>query len=308
MVVAVGGNALEEKSLPPTAQSQRLVAAKTAAHLAELSIQGYEMAIVHGNGPQVGRILLASEHGKDLTPPMSLDVCGAMSQGYIGYHLQQALREALTQKGKQTPVVTVATQVVVDEEDPAFQRPTKPIGPFYSKEEAERLSAERGYTMKEDAGRGYRRMVPSPKPLHIVETDAVKRLWDTTITIVCGGGGVPIVQKNGLWQGVEGVIDKDLAASKLAQELDADILLILTEVEQVAIHWNTPKQQSLSQVTMAQMATYAQEGHFAPGSMLPKVEAAIAFVASKPGRIAVITSLEHATEALKGNGGTVITE
>jgi len=306
IVVAVGGNALEEKGLPPTAESQRQVVAKTADYLAQMSVAGYEMAIVHGNGPQVGRILLASETAKDITPALPLDVCVAMSQGYIGYHMQQAMRESLERLGKRTPVVTVATQVLVDEKDPAFQKPSKPIGPFYTKEEADILVKSRGYVMKEDAGRGYRRMVPSPKPKQIVEVDAVERLWDTTITVVCGGGGVPIIDRNGTWEGVEGVIDKDLAASVLAQELDADLLLILTEVEQVAIHWNKPNQINLSKVTVAEMEGYVKEGHFAPGSMLPKVEAAMDFVKSKAGRIAIISSLDKALSALNGETGTMI--
>lgn len=307
LVVAVGGNALEEKGLPPTAQSQREVVAKTAEYLAQMSKDGYEMAIVHGNGPQVGRILLASEAAKEVTPVLPLDVCGAMSQGYIGYHIQQAMRESLAKRGRNVPVVTVATQVLVDEKDPAFHNPTKPIGPFYTKEEADKLAKEKGYTMKEDAGRGYRRMVPSPKPKRIVEVDAIKRLWDTTITVCCGGGGVPIIEKDGVWYGVEGVIDKDLAAAELAQELEADILLILTEVEQVAINWNKPNQKNLAEVSVAEMEEYIQEGHFAPGSMLPKVEAALEFVRSGGNRIAVISSLKEASRALKGETGTRIT-
>lgn len=307
LVVAVGGNALEEKGLPPTAESQRLVCAKTADYLARLSADGYEMAIVHGNGPQVGRILLASETAKEATPAMPLDVCGAMSQGYIGYHLQQAMRERLARLGKKTPVVAIATQVLVDKGDPAFKNPTKPIGPFYSKEEADKLAREKGYTMKEDAGRGFRRVVPSPKPCRIVEVDAIKNLWDTTITIACGGGGVPVIEKDGAWQGIEGVIDKDLAASALAQELDADILLILTEVEQVAINFNKPNEQKLTAVTVAEMEKYIAEGHFAPGSMLPKVEAALAFVQSGKEKTAIISSLNQAARALTGEIGTRIT-
>jgi len=306
LVVAVGGNALEEKGLPPTAQSQREVAAKTAQYLAQMSKEGYEMAIVHGNGPQVGRILLACETAKDVTPVLPLDVCGAMSQGYIGYHIQQAMREALAQIGSSVPVVTVATQVLVDKNDEAFANPTKPIGPFYTKEEADKLTAEKGYTMREDAGRGYRRVVPSPKPMRIMEVDAIKRLWDTTITIACGGGGVPVIERNGKLEGVEGVIDKDLAAAQLAMELDADILLILTEVEQVAINWNKPNQQSLGTVTVKEMEQYIKEGHFAPGSMLPKVQAALQFVCSGKEKTAIISSLKEASRALKGETGTKI--
>lgn len=307
LVVAVGGNALEDKALPPTASSQRIVAARTATYLAELSANGYEMAIVHGNGPQVGRILLATESAKKVTPELPLDVCGAMSQGYIGYHIQQAMREKLAQLGKNTPVVAIATQSLVDENDIAFQNPTKPIGPFYTKEEAEILAREKGYTMREDAGRGYRRVVPSPKPVRIIEVDAIKNLWDTTITIACGGGGVPVVEKNGVWQGIEGVIDKDLAAALLATELDADILLILTEVEQVAINFNQPNEQKLGAVSADEMDEYIRQGHFAPGSMLPKVEAALQFVRSGSSKTAIISSLNQALRALNGETGTKIT-
>lgn len=307
LVVAVGGNALEEKGLPPTAASQRLVCAKTADYLARLSADGYEMAIVHGNGPQVGRILLASETAQEVTPSLPLDVCGAMSQGYIGYHLAQAMRESLAKLGKQTPVAAVATQVLVDEKDPAFQNPTKPIGPFYTKEEADKLAQEKGYVMKEDAGRGYRRVVPSPKPVRIVEVDAIKNLWETTITVACGGGGVPVAKKDDIWQGIEGVIDKDLAASALARELDADILLILTEVEQVSINFNKPDEQKLAAVTVSEMQKYIAEGHFAPGSMLPKVEAALEFVCSGKNKTAIISSLNQAARALAGETGTKIT-
>lgn len=307
LVVAVGGNALEDKALPPTASSQRIVAARTATYLAELSANGYEMAIVHGNGPQVGRILLATESAKKVTPELPLDVCGAMSQGYIGYHIQQAMREKLAQLGKNTPVVAIATQSLVDENDIAFQNPTKPIGPFYTKEEAEILAREKGYTMREDAGRGYRRVVPSPKPVRIIEVDAIKNLWDTTITIACGGGGVPVVEKNGVWQGIEGVIDKDLAAALLATELDADILLILTEVEQVAINFNQPNEQKLGAVSADEMDEYIRQGHFAPGSMLPKVEAALQFVRSGSSKTAIISSLNQAMRALNGETGTKIT-
>lgn len=307
IVVALGGNALEDKGLPPTAESQAQVAARTAEYLADMSCAGYEMAVVHGNGPQVGRIILASETAADKTPAMPFDVCDAMSQGYIGYHLQQKLRSALMARGREIPVVTVVTQIVVDEQDPAFQNPTKPIGPFYSREEAESLTREKGYTMKEDAGRGYRRVVASPAPQRIVEIGTLKTLWDTTIAIACGGGGIPVASRgHGALEGVPAVIDKDLAAQKLAGEMGADILLILTEVDAVSIDFQKPTEKKLGTVTAAEMERYCEEGQFAPGSMLPKVRAAMAFVRQNPRGKAIITSLDRGLQALQGQCGTTI--
>jgi len=307
VVVALGGNALEDKALPPTAESQLQVARRTAEYLAQLSCAGYELAVVHGNGPQVGRILLASETAADVTPPMPFDACGAMSQGYIGYHLQQALTDALHKRDRRIPVVTVVTQMVVDCNDPAFQNPTKPIGPFYSKEQADTLAEEKGYTMKEDSGRGWRRTVPSPKPRRIVEIVTIKTLWDTTITIACGGGGIPVVEtESGSLEGVAAVIDKDLAACRLAVEMEADILMILTEVPAVAINFGKPDQTDLGNTTAEELEKYAAEGQFGAGSMLPKVQAAVDFVRSAPGRRAIITSLDHGLDALKGSCGTRI--
>jgi len=309
VVVALGGNALEDKSLPPTAQSQLTVVKRTAKQLAQLSKAGYELAIVHGNGPQVGRILLASETAKDATPPMPFDVCGAMSQGYIGYHLQQALTAELRRIHREIPVVTVITQMVVDPADPAFQNPTKPIGPFYTEEQARAMEQEKGYTMREDAGRGWRRVVPSPKPQRIVEIGTIKTLWDTTVSIACGGGGVPVIDTlDGALEGVAAVIDKDLAAQRLAEEMEADILMILTEVPAVAVNFGKPNQRDLEEVTAGQLEEYAAQGQFGVGSMLPKVEAAVGFVKSAPGRAAIITSLDQGLEALAGRAGTRITE
>ena len=309
VVVALGGNALEDKSLPPTAQSQLQVARRTAEHLAQLSCAGYELAIVHGNGPQVGRILLASETAADVTPALPFDVCGAMSQGYIGYHLQQALTDALYRRGRHIPVVTVVTRMEVDGSDPAFTQPTKPIGPFYPEEQARILAREKGYTVKEDSGRGWRRVVPSPKPRRIVEIGTIKTLWDTTVTIACGGGGVPVVRReDGTLEGVAAVIDKDLAACRLAQEMEADILMILTEVPAVAIHFGKPDQTDLGQVSADTLERYAAEGQFGAGSMLPKVQAAVDFVRSGPGRTAIITSLDLGLEALAGRCGTRISQ
>lgn len=308
IVIALGGNALQSKNSVPTAEEQLKVVRNTCEKIADISSQGYEVAIVHGNGPQVGRILLASEAAKDVTPAMPFDVCGAMSQGYIGYHIQQALKYALSTRNKNCPVLTVATQIIVDEKDPAFENPTKPIGPFYSEEEAKKLEEEKGYTMREDAGRGYRRVVSSPIPRKIVEIDAIKNLWDSSIVISCGGGGIPVIERmDGTLEGVAAVIDKDFAAELLAEQVEADVLMILTEVEKVAINWGKENQQDLSHMSLKEAAEYVKEGQFAPGSMLPKVEAAMKFARTYPGKKAIITSLDKAIDALEGKTGTVLT-
>ncbi|MCE5202325.1 MAG: carbamate kinase [Synergistaceae bacterium] len=311
VVIALGGNALQEAGTPPTAEAQLEVVRKTCEFLADISCRGYEMAIVHGNGPQVGRIALSQEIAakQDPTlPAMPFDVCGAMSQGYIGYQIQQCLRDALRNRNRNVPVVTLITQVIVDENDKAFENPTKPIGPFYSEEEAKRLQKEKGYTVKEDAGRGWRRVVASPTPKRIAELDSVKRLWDSTIVITAGGGGIPVIENlDGSLTGVAAVIDKDLAAERLAEDMETDILLILTEVDKVCLNFNKPNQQELSHITVPEAIKYIDEGHFAAGSMLPKVMAAIKFARRFPGKKAIITSLYKATEALEGTEGTVIT-
>ena len=308
IVIALGGNALQSGNGPATAEAQLEVVRKTCEHIAQISDMGYELAIVHGNGPQVGRILLASETAREVTPAMPFDVCGAMSQGYIGYHLQQGLKHALYLRNRDIPVVTVATQVIVEENDPAFDDPTKPIGPFYTESEARAIVKEKGYIMKEDSGRGWRRVVASPVPRRIVEIDAVRHLWDSSIVITCGGGGIPVVEKpDGTIEGTEAVIDKDFAAELLAEQVDADVLMILTEVERVSLNFNTPEQRDLSALNLADAARYCEEGHFAAGSMLPKVQAAMKFVRANPSKHAVITSLDKAIEALNGESGTVIT-
>ena len=308
IVIALGGNALQSGNGPATAEAQLEVVRKTCEHIAQISDMGYELAIVHGNGPQVGRILLASETAREVTPAMPFDVCGAMSQGYIGYHLQQGLKHALNLRNRDIPVVTVATQVIVEENDPAFDDPTKPIGPFYTESEARAIVKEKGHIMKEDSGRGWRRVVASPVPRRIVEIDAVRHLWDSSIVITCGGGGIPVVEKpDGTIEGTEAVIDKDFAAELLAEQVDADVLMILTEVERVSLNFNTPEQRDLSALNLADAARYCEEGHFAAGSMLPKVQAAMKFVRANPSKHAVITSLDKAIEALNGESGTVIT-
>ena len=308
IVVALGGNALQTKSSPPTAEAQLAVVKQTCERIAEISASGYELAIVHGNGPQVGRILLSSESAKDVVPPMPFDVCGAMSQGYIGYHIQQALRYALAKRNIDYPVVGLVTQMVVERDDPAFLNPSKPIGMFYTEDEAKVLAAERGYMMREDAGRGWRRVVPSPVPRRIVEIMEVKRLWDDAIVITCGGGGIPVVENpDGTLTGVAAVIDKDFAAELLAEQVEADVLMILTEVEKVAVNWGKPDQKDLDHMSLAEAARYVEEGHFAPGSMLPKVQACMKFIRANPGKKAIISSLDKAIDALEGRTGTVVT-
>ena len=310
LVIALGGNALQEAGKPATAQAQLEVVEKTSEYIADIVERGYEVIVAHGNGPQVGRIVIQNEVASASTPAMPFDVCGAMSQGMIGYHIQQGLSKVLRHRGINKNVVTVVTQVVVDKDDPKFKAPSKPIGPFYTEEEAKAIAAEKGYTMKEDAGRGWRRVVASPLPVEIVELDAVKTLNDAGFVVVTvGGGGIPVVRNEaGDLEGVAAVIDKDLASEKLARDMDADALVILTAVEKVSINFKKPDQKDLDRMSAVEAKQYIKEGHFAPGSMLPKIEAALNFVESKPGRIAIITSLDKAVDAIEGRAGTTITE
>ena len=307
IVIALGGNALGN-NLP-----EQMVAVKTTAKaIVDLVEDGNEVVVVHGNGPQVGVINnamgeFASEHKEDPTP---LSVCVAMSQAYIGYDIQNALREEfLNRGGKVPPVVTVVTQVRVDKDDPAFQNPTKPIGRFMTKEEAEAEAQKRGWNIKEDAGRGYRRVVASPKPKEIVEHSAIKAMSDAgELVICCGGGGIPVVSEGKHLAGAAAVIDKDFAAALLAESLEADMLIILTAVEKVAIRYGKPDQEWLTDLSVEEAQKYADQGEFAPGSMLPKVQAAIQFASAKKGNEAMITLLEKAREALQGKTGTKITK
>ena len=307
IVIALGGNALGN-NLP-----EQMIAVKTTAKaIVDLVEDGNEVVVVHGNGPQVGVINnamgeFASEHKEDPTP---LSVCVAMSQAYIGYDIQNALREEfLNRGGKVPPVVTVVTQVRVDKNDPAFQNPTKPIGRFMTKEEAEAEAQKRGWNIKEDAGRGYRRVVASPKPKEIVELSAIKAMSDAgELVICCGGGGVPVVSEGKHLAGAAAVIDKDFAAALLAESLEADMLIILTAVEKVAIRYGKPDQEWLTDLSVEEAQQYADQGEFAPGSMLPKVQAAIQFASAKKGNEAMITLLEKAREALQGKTGTKITK
>ena len=303
LVIALGGNALGN-----TPYEQLKLVQETAKPIVDLIEAGNQVVIAHGNGPQVGMINLAmstAANAKAIKSDMPFPECGAMSQGYIGYHLQNSIQNELKARGIEKSVATVVTQVLVDENDPAFSHPTKPIGAFYSKEEADRIAAEKGYTMIEDAGRGYRQVVPSPKPVDVVEKDMVNTLIDAGhVVITVGGGGIPVIEKDGKLLGVPAVIDKDFASAKLAELVKADALVILTAVDRVAINWGKPDQKSLERMTCAEAEQYCKEGHFAPGSMLPKVQAAMSF--ARTGGEAIIASLENAAAALRGESGTKV--
>jgi carbamate kinase len=309
LVIALGGNALQETGRPATADAQLKVIEHTSEYIADLIESGYEVILSHGNGPQVGRIVMQNEAAdSEKTPSMPFDVCGAMSQGMIGYHIQQGLSKVLKKRNNNTQVVTVVTQVVVDKDDPKFKNPSKPIGPFYSESEAMEIASHKGYTMKEDSGRGWRRVVASPLPVEIVELKAVECLADNGfLVITVGGGGIPVIRNaNGELEGVAAVIDKDLASEKLAEDLDADTLMILTAIEKVCINYGKPDQLEISELDANTARKYISEGHFAPGSMLPKIEAALKFILSKNGRRAIITSLDKAVDALNGRAGTTL--
>ena len=305
IVLALGGNALGN-NLP----EQMIAVRKTAAAMVDLIEEGDELVIAHGNGPQVGMIqnamteLVRSDPEKYIPCPLS--VCVAMSQGYIGYDLQNALREEMLDRGIDIGCATVLTQVEVDPQDPAFDNPTKPIGAFMTKEEAEHLMQERDYQVVEDAGRGYRRVVASPRPVSIVEIDTIRSLVETNhVVVACGGGGIPVFKTEGHHlKGAAAVIDKDFAAERLAEQLDADCLIILTAVEKVAVNFGKPDERWLDELTPELAEQYIEEGQFAPGSMLPKVQAALQFVKSAPGREALITLLEKAKDGIKGRTGT----
>ena len=308
IVVALGGNALGN-----TPEEQLNLVRETAKTIVDLSEAGYEVIVGHGNGPQVGMINLAMEFSSTKggnTPFMPFPECGAMSQGYIGYHLQQAIQQELKARHIDKECASVITQVVVDEKDPGFANPTKPVGSFYTKEEADKIAAEKGFTFVEDAGRGYRRVVPSPIPKRIVELKVVEQLVKAgDIVITVGGGGIPVVETpNGL-KGVAAVIDKDRSSALLAESIGADMLIILTAVDRVCINFNKPDQKELPTMTLAEADKYIGEKQFAPGSMLPKVQSCIEFVKNNThGGTALITSLQKAALALKGETGTGITK
>lgn len=309
IVVALGGNALGND---PREQEERVRVA--AASLVRLIEEGNEIVVSHGNGPQVGMIRLAFDRaggdGKGGIPKMPLEICTAMSQGYIGYQLEAGIKQALAERRLPWQVTTVLTQVTVSADDPAFGNPTKPIGAFYDKESAERMMrGTPGLVMREDAGRGWRRVVPSPKPQEIVEDQAIRALLEREfVVIACGGGGIPVTRgANGALTGVEAVIDKDFASAKLAEMVGADCLLILTAVEHVCIGFGRADERELSHMTVEEAQAHIAAGEFAAGSMLPKVEAAIAFARGGNGRRAVIGSLDHALDAIRGRSGTTVT-
>lgn len=305
IVVALGGNALLRSHERGTIEEQLRNVKETCKRLASMITQWYQVVITHGNGPQVGNILIQNEVAKDKVPAMPLDVCGAESQGLIGYMIQRSLRVELLRLGKSRTVTSLITQVVVDGNDRAFRHSTKPVGPFYGQEYAERQMKTKGEHWIEQRGKGWRRVVPSPEPKEIVEKEAILNLIDSGVVVIaCGGGGIPVIQtEEGYLEGVEAVIDKDLAAQCLARDIGAAILLMLTDVESVMLRFGQPDQFALREVSVVELRRYQKEGHFPDGSMGPKVEAALRFVEGG-GETAIITSLSRAHEALKGKVGT----
>ena len=309
MLVSLGGNAILKHGQKGTAEEQAVNVENTAKHLAAILRRGERIAVTHGNGPQVGNILLQNEIAKETLPPMPLDVCGAESQGMIGYMLQRALRSQLKSEGSKIPVATIVSQTLVDAVDPAFKNPTKPVGPFYTATEAQQLRESKGWHMISDSGRGYRRIVPSPIPLDILEKETIIRLFETgTVVISAGGGGVPVVRdKDGMIRGVEAVLDKDRTAALLGKVLGVETLLILTDVEKVFIDYGKPGQRTLDSMTVQECRKYLAQGQFPAGSMGPKIESAVSFLSDSTGKRVSIASLEMAEEALQGRAGTTIT-
>lgn len=305
IVIALGGNALGN-TLP-----EQMAAVKiTAKAIVDLIEEGCEVVVAHGNGPQVGMVnnaMIALTHEDETQPNTPLSVCVAMSQAYIGYDLQNALREELLNRGITMPVATMITQVRVDEDDPAFNNPSKPIGKFVTADQAKIMEEKFNYIMKEDSGRGYRRVVASPKPAEIIEIDTIRNMVNSgDLVIACGGGGIPVTRQGNHLKGASAVIDKDFASCLLAKELDADYLIILTAVEKVALHYGKPDEKWLDKISVDEARQYIEEGHFAPGSMLPKVQAAVDFAGSKFGRTSLITLLEKSRDAIQGKTGTTI--
>ncbi|AKF95783.1 carbamate kinase [Brevibacillus laterosporus] len=308
VVIALGGNAILQPKQQATYENQLENIQKSCEVIARIVKQGYEVIITHGNGPQVGNILRQQDEAKEVVPPFPLHVCSAESQGFIGYMMNQCLLNELQKLGLNNSVVSMLTQTEVSKEDPAFQNPTKPIGVFYSEEEAKRLAEEKGWIVKEDAGRGWRRVVPSPMPKAIIGADLIQSLTDQgTIVIAAGGGGIPVSrQSDGTLVGVEAVIDKDRSGYQLAQDVNADIFMILTDVENVYVNYGKPNQKSLEMISLEEAKQYADEGQFSAGSMGPKMESAIGF--AEKGGAAIICSLDQADLALAGKAGTRITQ
>ncbi len=309
VVIALGGNAIKQAGEEGTAAQQFANIEIASKEIVNLSQAGYKLVVTHGNGPQAGNLLIQQEEGKDLVPALPLNVIGGMTQGQIGYMFQNRLQNNFSLADKSVPVVSLVTQVLVDKDDPDFQDPSKPVGPFYSEAEANTLKKDKGYVVKEakpGVEKGWRRVVPSPEPIDIVEKDAIKALIASgAVTIACGGGGIPVKKDGKQIIGIEGVIDKDKTGDVLAQSVGADVLMILTDVEHALINYNKPNQSAVGSVTVAQMQKLFDEGHFLGGSMGPKVEAAMRFVKAT-GKKAIITSLDKAGEALAGKTGTII--
>ncbi len=308
-VIAIGGNSLIRDEQHKSVHDQYEAVVETSRHIAGIVQQGYNVVITHGNGPQVGFILLRSEIAEKVAGlhPVPLDSCGADTQGAIGYQIQQALHNEFLKRGVERQAATIVTQVLVDQHDPAFQNPSKPVGSFYTKEEIDQKVAQEGWTVAEDAGRGWRRVVPSPMPMAIVELDAIKRLVEADfVVIAAGGGGIPVIRNSeGLLEGVAAVIDKDYATSLLATNLEADLFVISTAVENVSLNYRKPDEQAIYRMTVSEAKAYAEQGQFAKGSMLPKINAAIAFL-ERGGKEALITNPESLERALAGHTGTRI--
>jgi carbamate kinase len=307
VVLAIGGNSLIKDSQHMTLLDQYRTAGETGIHIADLIAAGYRVIVTHGNGPQVGFMLLRSELAKDILHPIPLEICVADTQGATGYQLEQTLANELKRRGIQRSMATLVTQTVVDENDPAFENPTKPIGPFFTEEEARAHSEQHGWVVKEDAGRGWRRVVPSPRPIHIVETETIRTLVEQDVVVICaGGGGIPVVRdERGILQGRPAVVDKDFASSLLAKALGADLLVISTAVDKVALNFGKPDQQSIDRMTVAEARVHLADNQFAEGSMKPKIEAALEFI-ENGGKKVIITQPQNLAEALEGKNGTHI--
>ncbi|HUP66081.1 MAG TPA: carbamate kinase [Thermoanaerobaculia bacterium] len=307
-VVAFGGNALLRPEDRGTQEEQVARARQAARWLAEIVRHGFRLLIVHGNGPQVGNILIQAEEASTKIPPQSLDVAVAQTEGSMGFMLQQAMRNRLESVGLPARVATLLTEIEVDPNDPAFKRPSKPIGPFFTRYRAEALARDFGWTVREDAGRGWRKVVPSPRPIRILNVELIGKLLDSAeVLIVAGGGGIPVVRgRDGQWRGIEAVIDKDHASALLASELRADLFIVLTGVDRVAVDFGKPTERKLDRITVSEAERHLKDGQFPPGSMGPKIEAAIGFAREK-GREVLITDVEHLREALQGEAGTRVT-
>lgn len=305
VVIALGGNAILKPNQPATVETQLANIQLSAEQIAKIEKLDHQIVVTHGNGPQVGNILRQNEEAKEVVPPFPLDVCNAESQGFIGYLMEQSIKNKIEQEELTSNVVTLMTQVEVAADDPAFEKPTKPIGLFYSEEEAKKMAEEKHWVMEEDAGRGYRRVVPSPQPVTIHGVESMVHLLNqNTIVIAGGGGGIPVVKQAEGLKGIEAVIDKDRTGKKLAEQVDADVFMMLTDVNNVYINYGTPEQEKLTGLSVSEAQAYFDAGHFAEGSMGPKMEAAIAF--AKQGKTAIICSLEEADLALLGEAGTRI--